>query len=80
MMATQARVMRKFAYWFGLGAVACAGAWTVWLSWSAVRAPYFDPEAVTDRIRLLIGFGALAVLPWIRSGYSAVCLARSAAA
>ena len=65
MAATEAHMIRKFAYWLGLGAVAGAAAWTVWLSWRAVPAPYYDPQTVTDRVRLLTGFGALAVLPWI---------------
>jgi hypothetical protein len=65
MMATEASVVRKFMYWLGLAAVAGAAAWTVWLSWRAVPAPYYDPQAVTDRVRLLTGFGALAALPWI---------------
>jgi hypothetical protein len=30
MMAPEARVIRKFAYWLGLGAVAAVAAWTVW--------------------------------------------------
>jgi len=70
MTATEAHMMRKFAYWLGLGAVAGAAAWTMWLSWRAVAAPYYDPQAVTDRVRLLTGFGALAVLPWIGRRHS----------
>jgi hypothetical protein len=70
LVAKEASVMRKFAYWLGLGAVTGAAAWTVWLSWRAVLAPYYDPQAVTDRVRLVTGFGALAVLPWIGRRYS----------
>jgi hypothetical protein len=70
LVAREANVVRKLMYWLGLGAVAGAAAWTVWLSWRAVPSPYYDPQAVTDRVRILTGFGALAVLPWIGRRHS----------
>jgi hypothetical protein len=42
--------------------VAAAGAWVVWLSWRTSAAA--DPQAVTDRVRVLVGAAALVVLPW----------------
>jgi len=59
---------RKIVYWLGLGVVAAAAAWAIWLSWRTV--PTADPEGVTDRVRVLVGASALLVLPWAgrRSG------------
>ena len=55
-------MVRKVVYWLGAGAVAAAGAWVVWLSWRTSAAA--DPQAVTDRVRVLVGAAALVVLPW----------------
>src|SRR2546425_970117 len=63
LVAREAKVVRKILYWAGVGAVAVAAAWAVWLSWRAVRAPYYDPQAVTDRVRVLTGAAALVALP-----------------
>ena len=65
LVAREANVVRKVVYWLGAGAVAAAAAWAIWLSWRAVPAPYDDPQAVTDRVRVLVGVAALAVLPWV---------------
>jgi hypothetical protein len=65
LVAREATAVRKLGYWIGLGLVAGAAAWTVWFSWRAVSAPYFDPQAVTDRVRILIAFGAVGALPWV---------------
>ena len=65
LVAREANVVRKVVYWLGAGAVAAAAAWAIWLSWRAVPAPYFDPQAVTNRVRVLVGVAALVVLPWV---------------
>jgi hypothetical protein len=65
LVAREARMVRKVVYWIGAGAVAIAAVWAIWLSWRAVRAPYYDPQAVTDRVRVLAGVGAFVVLPWV---------------
>ncbi len=65
LVAREANVVRKIVYWLGCGAVAAAAAWAVWLSWRAVPAPYYDPQTVTDRVRVLAGVAAFVVLPWV---------------
>jgi hypothetical protein len=63
LVAREAGMVRKVLYWVGAGAVAAAGAWAVWLSWR-VSSPA-DPQAATDRARVLVGIGALVVVPWV---------------
>jgi hypothetical protein len=58
----EAEIMRKVVYWLGVGMVAAAAAWGVWLSWHA--SPAAHPLVVTDRVRVLVGMAALAGLPW----------------
>jgi hypothetical protein len=53
----------KVVYRLGAGAVAAAVAWVVWLSWRV--SPAADVQAVTDRVRVLVGVAALVVLPWV---------------
>jgi hypothetical protein len=65
LVAKEAGVVRKVMYWIGAGAVAVVASWTIWLSWRAVHPPYFDPQAVTDRVRILVGVAAIVVLPWV---------------
>jgi len=65
LVAKEAYVVRKVVYWIGVAAVAAVAAWTIWLSWRAVRAPYVDPQTVTDRVRILAGVAAIVVLPWV---------------
>jgi hypothetical protein len=65
LVAREANVVRRVVYALGTGAVAAAAAWALWLSWRTVREPYYDPQTVTDRVRVLVGVGALAVLPWV---------------
>jgi hypothetical protein len=65
LVAREARMVRKVVYWAGAGAVAAAAAWAVWLSWQVVRPPNYDPQAVTDRVRVLAGVAAFVVLPWV---------------
>jgi hypothetical protein len=59
----EAEIMRKVVYWLGIGAVAAAAAWAVWLSWHT--SPAADALTVTDRVRVLVGVAALALLPWV---------------
>jgi hypothetical protein len=59
----EAEVMRKVVYWLGIGAVAAAAGWAVWLSWHT--SPAADALTVTDRVRVLVGVAALALLPWM---------------
>src|SRR5689334_21369935 len=61
--AKEAEIMRKVVYWLGIGAVAAAAGWAVWLSWHT--SPAADALTVTDRVRVLVGVAALAVLPWV---------------
>jgi hypothetical protein len=61
--AKEAEIMRKVVYWFGAGMVAAAAAWAVWLAWHT--SPTADALTVTDRVRVLVGVGALAVMPWV---------------
>jgi hypothetical protein len=61
--AKEAEIMRKVVYWLGIGAVAAAAAWAVWLSWHT--SPAADALTVTDRVRVLVGVTALALLPWV---------------
>lgn len=61
--AKEAGIMRKVVYWLGAGAVAAAAAWAVWLSWHT--SPAADALTVTDRVRVLVGVAALALLPWV---------------
>jgi len=63
LVAREANVVRKVVYWLGAGTVAAAAAWAIWLSW--YTAPAADPQAVTDRVRVLVGVAALVVLPWV---------------
>jgi hypothetical protein len=65
LVAREAEMVRKAVYWVGAGAVAAAAAWAMWLSWRVVRAPYYDPQLVTDRVRVLAGAAALIALPWM---------------
>ncbi len=65
LVAREANMVRRVVYALGTGAVAAAAAWALWLSWRTVRAPYYDPQTVTDRVRVLAGVGALVVLPWV---------------
>ncbi len=65
LVAREARMVRKVVYLVGAGAVAAAATWVIWLSWRAVRAPYDDPQTVTDRVRVLVGVAAFVVLPWV---------------
>src|SRR5579859_330159 len=58
-----AEIMRKVVYWLGVGMVAAAAAWAVWLSWHT--SPAADALTVTDRVRVLVGMGALVLLPWV---------------
>jgi hypothetical protein len=59
----EAEMMRKVVYWLGVGAVAAAGTWAVWLSWQV--SPAADPQTVTDHVRVLVGAAALVALPWV---------------
>ena len=59
----EAEIMRKVVYWLGIGAVAAAASWAVWLSWHT--SPAADALTVTDRVRVLVGVAALALLPWM---------------
>src|SRR5689334_425903 len=59
----EAEIMRKVVYWLGIGAVAAAAGWAVWLSWHT--SPAADALTVTDRVRVLVGVAALALLPWV---------------
>jgi hypothetical protein len=61
--AKEAEIMRKVVYWLGIGMVAAAAAWAVWLAWHT--SPAADALTVTDRVRVLVGVGALALLPWV---------------
>ena len=63
LVAREATMMRKVGYWLGAVAVAAGAAWVVWLSWRT--SPAADPQAVTDRVRVLVGVAALVVLPWV---------------
>ena len=65
LVAREANMVRKVVYWVGVAAAAAVAAWTIWLSWRAVRPPYYDPPVVTDRIRVLAGIAAFVVLPWL---------------
>jgi hypothetical protein len=56
-------MIAKVVYRLGLGAVAAAAAWVVWLSWQTSLAA--DVQTVTDRVRVLVGLAALVVLPWV---------------
>lgn len=69
LVAKEAGVMRKVMYWIGAGAVAVVASRTIWVSWRAVRPPYFDPQTVTDRVRILAGVAAIVVLPWVGRRY-----------
>jgi hypothetical protein len=53
----------KAVYRLGAVAVAALAAWVVWLSWRT--SPAADAQAVTDRVRVLVGAAALVVLPWL---------------
>jgi hypothetical protein len=63
LVVREAAMTRKVVYWLGAGAVAAAVGWVVWLSWQT--SPAADPQAVTDRVRVLAGAAALVVLPWV---------------
>jgi hypothetical protein len=62
LVAREAGMVRRVGYGLGLVAVAAGAAWVVWLSWRTSSAA--DPQAVTDRVRVLVGAAALVVLPW----------------
>jgi hypothetical protein len=47
-------MISKVMYRFGMGAVAAAAAWVVWLSWRT--SPAADPQTVTDRVRVWWGW------------------------
>jgi hypothetical protein len=68
LVAKEASMAGKIVYRLGLGVVAAAAAWAIWLSWRTGAAA--DPESVTDRVRVLVGASALLALPWAgrRSG------------
>jgi hypothetical protein len=66
----EAGMVRKVMYWIGVAAVAAVAAWTILLSWRAVRDPYYDPQTVTDRVRILAGVAAILVLPCVGRGRS----------
>jgi hypothetical protein len=55
--------MRKVVYWLGVGVVAAAAAWAVWLAWHT--SPAADALTVTDRVRVLVGAAALVLMPWV---------------
>jgi hypothetical protein len=63
LVAGEAKMMRKVVYRLGIGALAAAAAWVVWLSWRT--SPAADPQTVTDRVRVLVVAAALVVLPWV---------------
>lgn len=63
LVAGEAAMMRKTVYWLGMVAVTAAASWVVWLSWHT--SPDADALTVTDRVRVLVGVAALAVLPWV---------------
>ena len=63
LVVREAAMARKVVYWLGAGAVAAAVGWVVWLSWRT--SPAADSQAVTDRVRVLVGAAALVVLPWV---------------
>ena len=80
MMAPEALVIRKFAYWLGLGAVAAVAAWTVWgcCPGSAGRPDRLPgntpPSARRSRLRVvLVVDGDLATLPSRADGGPAAC-------
>lgn len=58
----EAEMGRKIVYWLGVGAVATAIGWALVLSWRT--SPSADGEAMTDRVRILVGAAALLGLPW----------------
>lgn len=61
--AKEATIMRKVMYWLGVGTVAAAAAWAIWLSWHT--SPAADALTLTDRVRVLVGVATLALLPWV---------------
>lgn len=63
LIAKEGGMARKIGYWTGAAAIAAAAALVVWLSWRAAGPA--DPESGTDRVRVLVGGCALAVLPWV---------------
>jgi hypothetical protein len=63
LIAKEGGMVRKIGYWIGAAAIAAAAALVIWLSWRAAGPA--DPESVTDRVRVLVGGCALAVLPWV---------------
>ena len=63
LVVRETNMARKIVYGLGLGVVAAAAAWAIWLSWRAV--PSADPEGATDRFRVLVGASALLVMPWV---------------
>jgi hypothetical protein len=62
LVAREANVVRKAVYWIGIGAVAAAAAWAIWLTWRTAAPAH--PQAVTNRVRVLVVMAALVVLPW----------------
>lgn len=65
-VAREGGVARKVGYWVGAAAIAASAGYLVWLSWRAAGPA--DPESVTDRVRVLVGAGALAALPGVARG------------
>ena len=63
LIAKESGMARRIGYWVGIAGMGAAAAWVVWLSWRAAGPA--DPESVTDRVRVLVGAGALAALPWV---------------
>jgi hypothetical protein len=66
LIAKDVGMTRKIVYWIGVTGIAAAAALALWTSWRAAGPA--DPENVTDRVRILIGAGTLAALPWIGRG------------
>jgi len=63
LVAKEARMLRRILYGGGIVAVGLVVSRTLWISLRA--APAADVEATTDRMRVLVGVGAMVVLPWI---------------
>jgi hypothetical protein len=63
LVAKEANVVRRIGYGMGIVAVGAVVSWALWLGLRA--APAADVEATTDRARVLVGIGAMLVLPWV---------------
>jgi hypothetical protein len=66
LIAKEVGMNRKIGYWIGVAGLTAAIALVMWTSWRAAGPA--DAENVTDRVRILIGAGTLAALPWIGRG------------